>query len=136
MLAYARAHRTPANRKGRLMNIPPRQLCFAWDATEDSRTLKTIEQFLQIIPDAELIQSLERWRGKGRNDCPVRVAVRCLWLTVALRRNPFGVRHPDGVGQHHPSKFIQFRQGLDNAVNSSEAKSRQEHWTFSQGSLT
>jgi hypothetical protein len=71
------------------MSIAPQQLCFAWDAMEDSPTLKTIEQFLQIIPDAELIESLERWRGRGRNDCPVRVALRCLWLTVALRHTSF-----------------------------------------------
>jgi hypothetical protein len=65
------------------------QLVFAWDEMEDSPTRATIAQFLHSIPDAELIASLKQGRGHGRNDCPVEVALRCLWLTVALRHTSF-----------------------------------------------
>ena len=38
---------------------------FPWDALEDSPTLGTIRTFLATIPDASLLDSLRRARGKG-----------------------------------------------------------------------
>lgn len=58
---------------------------FAWDALEDSPTLKTIKLLLDLIPDDKLLASLQDSRGKGRNDIPVRVAWGVLVLSIALR---------------------------------------------------
>lgn len=58
---------------------------FAWDALEDSPSLKTLRQFLSIIPDAKLLESLRGWRGRGRDDYPVHVLWGALLLTIALR---------------------------------------------------
>ena len=58
---------------------------FAWDCLEDSPTLKTIKQLLDVIPDEALLDGLGAARGKGRNDVPVRVAWGVLVLSIALR---------------------------------------------------
>ena len=58
---------------------------FAWDCLEDSPTLKTIKQLLDIIPDGPLLDSLQQARGKGRDDVPLRTAWGILVLSVALR---------------------------------------------------
>jgi hypothetical protein len=67
------------------MRIQVTKPLFAWDALEDSPTLKTIKQLLDIIPDQTLLGSLHAARGKGRNDVPVRVAWGVLVLSIALR---------------------------------------------------
>lgn len=67
------------------MRIAMTKPLFAWDSLEDSPTLKTIQQLLEVIPDGPLLQSLKTARGKGRNDVPVHVAWRVLVLAVALR---------------------------------------------------
>jgi hypothetical protein len=58
---------------------------FAWDCLEDSPSLKTIRDFLAAIPDGRLLEGLRHWRGKGRNDYPVRALWGSLLLTFALR---------------------------------------------------
>jgi len=58
---------------------------FAWDCLEDSPTLKTIKQLLDVVPDQGLLESLRGARGKGRDDVPVHVAWGVLVLSVALR---------------------------------------------------
>jgi hypothetical protein len=60
---------------------------FAWDSLEDSPTLKTIRQLLDVIPDQPLLDSLRAARGKGRDDIPVGVARRVLVLSIALRHS-------------------------------------------------
>jgi len=67
------------------MRIATTKPLFAWDCLEDSPTLKTIQQLLEVIPDAPLLDSLQAARGKGRNDVPVRVAWGVLVLAIALR---------------------------------------------------
>ncbi len=67
------------------MRIEMTKPLFAWDALEDSPTLKTIRQLLEVIPDQPLIESVQTARGKGRDDVPVRVAWGVLLLSVALR---------------------------------------------------
>ena len=62
------------------MRIPVTKPLFAWDCLEDSPTLKTVRQFLESIPDAPLLDGLQQWRGRGRNDYPVHV----LWGVVLL----------------------------------------------------
>jgi hypothetical protein len=58
---------------------------FAWDCLEDSPSLKTIRELLATLPDAQLLESLRRARGKGRNDYPIHVLWGVVVLTVALR---------------------------------------------------
>jgi Transposase DDE domain/Transposase domain (DUF772) len=58
---------------------------FAWDALEDSPSLKSIRLLLEAIPDHALLQSLRDARGKGRDDYPVEVLWGTLLLAVALR---------------------------------------------------
>ena len=58
---------------------------FAWDRLEDSPSLKTIREFLAVVPDGRLLEGLRAWRGRGRNDYPVRVLWGVLLLQIALR---------------------------------------------------
>ena len=58
---------------------------FAWDRLEDSPSLKTIREFLAAVPDGRLLEGLRAWRGRGRNDYPVRVLWGVLLLQIALR---------------------------------------------------
>ena len=67
------------------MRIEVTKPLFAWDCLEDSPTLKTIKQLLDVIPDDALRISLETARGKGRNDYSIRTLWGVLVLSVALR---------------------------------------------------
>lgn len=67
------------------MHILTTQSLFAWEALEDSPSLRTIRQFLAAVPDASLLQSLSSWRGRGRDDYPVSVLWGTLLLTIVLR---------------------------------------------------
>lgn len=69
------------------MRIATTKPLFAWDCLEDSPTLKTIKQLLEVIPDVELIDSLQRARGKGRSDYPIRMLWGVLVLSIALRHH-------------------------------------------------
>lgn len=67
------------------MRIRSTARLFAWEALEDSPNLAVIGQFLAIVPDGPLLDSLRRHRGKGRDDYPVHVLWGTLLLTVLLR---------------------------------------------------
>jgi hypothetical protein len=69
----------------RQMRIRSTKPLFAWDELEDSPTLKTIKQLLDVIPDQALLDSVRAARGKGRDDVPVHVAWGVLVLSIALR---------------------------------------------------
>lgn len=69
------------------MRIPAARPLFAWDCLEDSPSLQTIRQFLQIVPDAALLESLRQWRGKGRDDYPIHVCWGVILLTILLRHS-------------------------------------------------
>ena len=58
---------------------------FAWDELEDSPTFKTLRDFLDVIPDEDLLDSLRAARGKGRDDVPLSVAWRVILISIALR---------------------------------------------------
>ena len=53
---------------------------FAWAELEDSPSLVTIRAVLQSLPDQDLLDGLQRARGHGRDDYPVRV----LWGVTVL----------------------------------------------------
>jgi hypothetical protein len=67
------------------MRIHSTKPLFAWDELEDSPSLKTIRDLLDVIPDQALLESLRTARGRGRNDVPVHVAWGVLVLSIALR---------------------------------------------------
>ena len=67
------------------MRIEMTKPLFAWDCLEDSPTLKTIKQLLEVIPDEALLLSLQSARGKGRNDYSLRSLWGVLVLSIALR---------------------------------------------------
>lgn len=69
------------------MKIAVAKPLFAWDALEDSPSLQTIRAFLEAIPDAPLLDSLQRARGKGRDDYPVYVLWGTLLLAIVLRHH-------------------------------------------------
>jgi Transposase DDE domain/Transposase domain (DUF772) len=64
-----------------MMILHPAKPLFDWESLEDSPSLQTIKDLLAALPDAKLLESLRRARGKGRND----YAVHVLWGVVVLR---------------------------------------------------
>jgi len=71
------------------MRIAVTQPLFAWECLEDSPSLQTVRELLASIPDAKLLDSLRRARGKGRDDYPVTALWGVLLLTAALRHPSF-----------------------------------------------
>jgi hypothetical protein len=69
------------------MRIESTKPLFAWDCLEDSPTLKTIKELLEVIPDQRLLDSLSAARGKGRNDYPLSVLWGVLVLSIGLRHH-------------------------------------------------
>ena len=67
------------------MRIPAAGSLFAWDCLEDSPSLATIGQFLKALPDGQLLESLRRHRGKGRNEYRVHGCWGVIVLTILLR---------------------------------------------------
>jgi len=68
-----------------MMVLHPAKPLFDWESLEDSPSLQTIRDLLAALPDAKLLESLRRARGKGRNDYPVHVLWGVVVLRVALR---------------------------------------------------
>ena len=62
---------------------------FAWGQLEDRPCLRTIREFLQAVPDQELLDGLRAARGAGRNDFPVTVLWGVVLLTALLRHTSF-----------------------------------------------
>ena len=68
------------------MNIHINKPLFAWDCLEASPTLAVLQEFLELLPDADLLDALERHRAKGRNDYPVTVCWGICMLRIACRQ--------------------------------------------------
>lgn len=71
------------------MRIHATEPLFAWGELEDHPTLVTLRDFLDAVPDGELIAGLRAARGKGRDDYPVVRLWRVVLLTIALRHVSF-----------------------------------------------
>ena len=67
------------------MVLHPVEPLFDWESLEDSPSLQTITDPLAARPDAQLLDSLRRARGKGRDDYAVHVLRGVIVLRVALR---------------------------------------------------
>lgn len=71
------------------MSIIPQQTLFVWDdEIENLGDLERLRLVIEYIPDEELMQMLEKQRGKGRDDYPVRA----MWNSILA-----------GVVYQHPS---------------------------------
>jgi hypothetical protein len=106
------------------MKIAITKPLFAWDALEDSPSLKSLRLLLEAIPDHALLEALRASRGKGRDDYPVEILWGTLVLSIALRhvsvdacleelkRNPalrllIGIEAEDAVpGPDNMSRFL------------------------------
>lgn len=71
------------------MRIDATQALFAWEALDDSPSMRTIRDALAALPDAPLLDGLRAARGKGRDDFPVAVLWGVLVLTILLRHVSF-----------------------------------------------
>lgn len=71
------------------MHIHAAQPLFAWGCLDDCPTLVTIRDFLDTVPDQELLAGLRAARGHGRDDYPVERLWRVVLLTIALRHTSF-----------------------------------------------
>jgi hypothetical protein len=106
------------------MLIHAAQPLFAWGELEDCPSLVTIRDFLQAVPDQQLLDGLRQARGKGRDDYPVERLWAVVLLTVLLRhvsfhaclaelhRNPalcrlIGIESEDDIpNDHNLSRFL------------------------------
>jgi len=79
--------------------IPQRQL-FGWREIEDLGELERLRLVLEHLPDGELMAALERERGRGRDDYPVRA----VWNSLLA-----------GIVYQHPSIESLRRELLRNA---------------------
>lgn len=70
------------------MSIIAQQTLFVWDEIENLGDLERLRVVIEYMPDEELMQKLEKQRGKGRNDYPVRA----MWNSILA-----------GVVYQHPS---------------------------------
>ena len=69
------------------MKIHMTKPLFAWDCLETTPVLETVKAFFEALPDAPLLNALHAYRGKGRDDYPIKV----LWSVYLLR---ILFRHP------------------------------------------
>lgn len=60
------------------MAIIPQQTLFVWSEIENLGDLERLRLVLEYMPDEELMRTLEKERGKGRDDFPVRA----MWNSV------------------------------------------------------
>jgi oligopeptide/dipeptide ABC transporter ATP-binding protein len=60
------------------MAIIPQKQLFKWDEIEELGDLERLKLVLDHMPDEELMAALEKHRGKGRNDYPVRA----IWNSI------------------------------------------------------
>lgn len=69
------------------MRIHVTQPLFAWEELDDSPSLDTIRQFLELLPDARLLDQLRRRRHNGNDTYPVHVLWGTLLLSILLRHS-------------------------------------------------
>jgi len=62
---------------------------FPWDRLDDDPDLKTIQAFLELLPDGRLLEGLARARGRGRNDHPVAQLWGVVVVTPLLRHTSY-----------------------------------------------
>lgn len=73
---------------------------FSWEEIEDLGDLRRLHLALEYLPDKTLMNKLEKHRGKGRNDYPIRP----MWNSIIA-----------GIVFQHPSKESLRRELMRNA---------------------
>jgi Transposase DDE domain len=81
---------------------------FAWDQLDDHATLATIRDFLDAVPDRELLDGLRAARGRGRDDSPIPLLWRVVLLTILLRHASFNA----GLAELHRNPALGRLLGL------------------------
>jgi hypothetical protein len=56
----------------------PQKTLFGWKEIEELGDLERLDMVLKNMPDEELMKELEKQRGKGRDDYPVRA----IWNSI------------------------------------------------------
>jgi len=67
------------------MRIAASRPLFAWECLEDSPSLRSVRDLLELLPDGQLLEALRRSRGRGRDDYPVTALWGVCVLTPLLR---------------------------------------------------
>ncbi len=83
---------------------------FAWDCLETTPVLETVKDFFEVLPDAKLLNALHAYRGKGRDDYPIKV----LWAVYLLR---ILFRHPTMTAmleELHRNPALCYLVGIEN----------------------
>ncbi|MDL5039650.1 hypothetical protein [Heyndrickxia coagulans] len=68
------------------MAIIPQMSLFTWKEIEILGDLDRLRLVLDYMPDEAFMQSLEKKRGKGRNDYPVRAMWNSILAGIVLNR--------------------------------------------------
>jgi len=66
------------NNRQALMAIIPRRSLLSWNNVDSKSDLDRLCLILAALPDEPLMEKLEKQRGKGRNDYPVRA----IWNSI------------------------------------------------------
>ncbi|KIO63175.1 transposase [Caldibacillus thermoamylovorans] len=61
------------------MAIIPQLSLFAWEEIEELGDLERLRLVIEYMPDEQLMRVLEKERGKGRDDYPIRAMWNALW---------------------------------------------------------
>ena len=99
----------------------PQPSLFSWQQIDAASDLDRLRLVLSALPDEELVRFLEKQRGKGRDDYPIRptwnaliagivfqhptaaALIRELWRNAELRQVcGFAPLHPIAVGKLNP----------------------------------
>lgn len=69
------------------MAIIPQQTFFVWSEIEELCDLERLKLVIEYMPDEELMQILEKERGKGRDDYPVRAMWNSILAGIVYQHN-------------------------------------------------
>lgn len=67
------------------MAIIPQRLLFSWPEIESSSDLDRLRMVLRALPDEPFMQCLEKRRGKGRDDYPIRASWNALLAGIVFQ---------------------------------------------------
>lgn len=91
------------------MRIALTRPLFDWEALEHSSSVQAIRALVESIPDGALLASLDRARGRGRDDYPVHVLWGVVLLTIALRHKSF----EDCLAELHRNRHLREVIGVE-----------------------
>lgn len=69
------------------MAIIPQKLLFTWEDVDNLGDLQRLKYVIESLPDEPLMRKLEKHRGKGRNDYPVRAMWNSLMAMVVFEHS-------------------------------------------------